>query len=94
MWRWGDGWPLVSYGLANMGFMYLYYRLSGCPDSPACDLDGEGHPYVYSVVDWGNPPAAAAASLGGIAAAAPIFSGLVSLSRMLDPDAETGKKGA
>ena len=38
-----------------MAFMLAYFVLSGCPDSTTCDLDAQGHPYVYSVVDWRQP---------------------------------------
>jgi len=39
-----------------MCFMAVYYWASGCPD---CDLDGDGHPYVYAVVDYSKDPAMA-----------------------------------
>jgi len=80
-WRFGDLAPVLFYGFMNMGFMWIYYSASGCPD---CDLDLEGHPYVYSVVDWRRPRAAAAACLGAILIPVPLLSaGLTVLSNRL-----------
>ena len=59
VWRYNDAKYVVAYGFINMVFMLLYFVLSGCPDDPYCDLDAEGHPYVYSVVDWTYPSHAA-----------------------------------
>ena len=59
VWRYNDAKYVIAYGFINMVFMLLYFVLSGCPDDPYCDLDAEGHPYVYSVVDWTYPSHAA-----------------------------------
>ena len=59
VWRYNDAKYVLAYGFINMVFMLLYFVLSCCPDDPYCDLDAEGHPYVYSVVDWTYPSHAA-----------------------------------
>lgn len=82
-WAFRDGLvPTASFGLLNMAFMAAYYFGCRCPDGAACNLDAEGHAYVYSVVDWGRPREAAAVCLAAIAGPVPVLSAaLAALSR-------------
>lgn len=83
-WRFSDAKAVLVYGLINMAFMFAYFHLEGCPKAPSCDLDMEGHPYVYSVVDWRYPRSATLACLGAIFVPVPLLSlGLEALSGQL-----------
>eukprot|EP00966_Prymnesium_polylepis_P137726 3182940-Prymnesium_polylepis.1 len=77
-WRFGDAKYVAAYGLVNMAFMLVYFLASGCPVSPACDLDAQGHPYVYSVVDWRAPLHATLACLLAIFIPVPLISRFLS----------------
>ena len=95
--RWrplADAWPVIGYGLCNLIFMWMLFQLSpGCGGTAAaavaaaagsCNLDGEGHPYVYAVVDWRKPSQAALVSLIAIFIPVPLISlllGAVARSR-------------
>jgi hypothetical protein len=71
--------PVVAYGLANMAFMAAYFFVAGCADAPLeCDLDAEGNPWVYEVVDWRQPPSAALVCVAAIAVPVPLISLLLS----------------
>jgi hypothetical protein len=45
---------VICYGATNAVFMAVLYHAHSCDTSP-CNLDGEGNPYVYSVVNFVRP---------------------------------------
>ena len=71
-WHFADGLYVLGYGFLNMSFMFAYFHLN--PDCPKCDLDTEGNPYVYSVIDWRLPGSAVLNCLLAILIPVPLLS--------------------
>jgi len=70
------------------GFSYIMFTLflfvnAGCLSDANCDVDGNGNPYVYSVLDWRDPQAAATVTLGSLVAATIICQLLFLMSKGL-----------
>lgn len=81
---------LLLVTLAYVVFSILYYYASGC-QRHVCDLDGTGHPYVYSVLNWDKPHVALVTAFLAVAVPVPLcVLGLSALSRAKGDPMDTG----